>query len=309
MKNNESQNISKFTPFEYIFNMEDLRFIFVTVNKFNHGPYMPLEVADSQESISLLHSHHFYELFFCEKGCLEIYTEGEKTKIPEGHMLCISPNIQHSSKNSGNSVIYNVRFIIKHNHTKSDFPIYQILKKHLSESYICFKPASETAQAVKRLHGISEGVESASKYTIMRHIYDFVPLLISDMTESKLSQTVLHRSVFAGTPSREYQLSLTINANFYKNITLKYIADTLYLSERQTARLIYDHYGASFTEVIRDFRMKRAAKLLRESNEPITAVAAAVGYGSVKGFYNTFKKYFGCLPLEYRKNPPEGIKP
>lgn len=60
-------------------------------------------------------------------------------------------------------------------------------------------------------------------------------------------------------------------------------------------------YGTSLAAHIKEHRMEQAAKLLRESDLSIAAVAQAVGYDSQSKFTAAFKEHFALLPSAYRK--------
>jgi AraC-like DNA-binding protein len=49
------------------------------------------------------------------------------------------------------------------------------------------------------------------------------------------------------------------------------------------------------------WRMTVAGRLLRESDEPLVAVARQVGYGSEFAFAKAFKREFGVAPGRYRR--------
>jgi AraC-like DNA-binding protein len=49
------------------------------------------------------------------------------------------------------------------------------------------------------------------------------------------------------------------------------------------------------------WRMTLAARLLRESDAPLNAVAGRVGYGSEFAFANAFKRRYGTAPGRYRR--------
>lgn len=57
--------------------------------------------------------------------------------------------------------------------------------------------------------------------------------------------------------------------------------------------------GFSPNELIRDFRLKRAVQLLRESDLTINEVAVAVGFNDAKYFSRSFRKQFDQTPSEY----------
>ena len=60
-------------------------------------------------------------------------------------------------------------------------------------------------------------------------------------------------------------------------------------------------YGASLAAHIKEHRMEQAAKLLRETDMSIAAIAQAVGYESQGKFTAAFKHQFAALPTAYRK--------
>lgn len=51
-------------------------------------------------------------------------------------------------------------------------------------------------------------------------------------------------------------------------------------------------------------RIERAATLLRTTDEPVTAIAQAVGYGSLGTFTRTFSRLMGRTPTQHRALGP-----
>ncbi len=60
-------------------------------------------------------------------------------------------------------------------------------------------------------------------------------------------------------------------------------------------------YGTSIAAHMKQHRMERAAKLLRESSMSIAEIAQAVGYDSQSKFAAAFKAYYQVLPREFRR--------
>jgi AraC-like DNA-binding protein len=48
------------------------------------------------------------------------------------------------------------------------------------------------------------------------------------------------------------------------------------------------------------WRMTIAARLLRESDAPLTSIGRQIGYGSEFAFANAFKRQYGVSPGRYR---------
>jgi AraC-like DNA-binding protein len=59
-------------------------------------------------------------------------------------------------------------------------------------------------------------------------------------------------------------------------------------------------YGMTVFEWLREQRLGHAAKLLGESNRPISEIATTVGYSSLQGLANAFKQRFELSPSSYR---------
>lgn len=61
-------------------------------------------------------------------------------------------------------------------------------------------------------------------------------------------------------------------------------------------------YGTSIAAHMKEHRMEKAAKLLRETRLSIAEIAESVGYDSQSRFTAAFKEYSGKLPRDYRNN-------
>ena len=59
--------------------------------------------------------------------------------------------------------------------------------------------------------------------------------------------------------------------------------------------------GLTPSEFIRNFRLKRAAQLLRSTTKPVTEVAMLVGFSTGSNFTRCFLKEYGMPPSDYRK--------
>ncbi|MBK9263221.1 MAG: helix-turn-helix domain-containing protein [Polyangiaceae bacterium] len=79
------------------------------------------------------------------------------------------------------------------------------------------------------------------------------------------------------------------------------IADRLGIGERQLRRLFRRHLGASPVAVAQTRRVLLAKQLIHETRLPMTDVALASGFGSVRRFNETFQQLYGCPPSELRR--------
>ena len=85
------------------------------------------------------------------------------------------------------------------------------------------------------------------------------------------------------------------------DISLGELAQKIFTSPKNVARIISTAYGKSFNELKLELKMRNAKKMLRESDTPISKIAEQIGYTTCRGFLSAFAKYEGITPGEYRK--------
>ncbi len=87
--------------------------------------------------------------------------------------------------------------------------------------------------------------------------------------------------------------------------SIEQLAEKLGVSDRHLRRLFCEHVGASPIEVAASKRLHLAKQLIVDSNMPITEVAFASGYQSVRRFNEAFKHTFKVAPSSARKDRSE----
>lgn len=122
---------------------------------------------------------------------------------------------------------------------------------------------------------------------------------------------VLHRE----DPPREensnvlgQRIKTYIDAHYAEDICLQSIADSLGASPYYLAHVFKGMTGYSPLQYIVRRRIGEAQTLLIETDEPVTRIAAAVGYGNPSQFNLQFAKNVGMTPREYRRGYIAGQK-
>ena len=90
--------------------------------------------------------------------------------------------------------------------------------------------------------------------------------------------------------------------NNLKTANVKEVAAHLKYSVIYSGSLVKKLTGQTFTSLLQERRCMRAAKLLRETDLPISEIIAFVGYENESFFRRKFCEKYGVNPLEYRKN-------
>lgn len=92
-----------------------------------------------------------------------------------------------------------------------------------------------------------------------------------------------------------------IEQYYFNELSLETIADFAHVSPQHLCRLFQKHMKMRPTNYINLTRIKVSKWLLHGSNKTIAEIAEEVGYNSPYYYTNTFKKYENMSPSAYRK--------
>lgn len=84
------------------------------------------------------------------------------------------------------------------------------------------------------------------------------------------------------------------------NLTLESVGDALFVSTSHLSRAFKTHVGKSFSDYLREIRLKHACLLLEKSDMTVEAIIDACGLRDVPSFYRAFNNYKGMTPIQYR---------
>ena len=86
-----------------------------------------------------------------------------------------------------------------------------------------------------------------------------------------------------------------------QRITIEELSRQYLINTAALKRVFKDVYGMPVAAYMKQFRIKKAAQMLRTGDASIADVARSVGYESQSKFTAAFKDQYGCLPTMYRK--------
>lgn len=159
-------------------------------------------------------------------------------------------------------------------------------------------------------HALSNGSEaSAAAYVGIKYeekIYWGVGI-DSDIIKSSVSALVVAvNKLLISEKKSEIMKDMMIRImnfiqNNYTNVTLDMLAEEFHFTKPYMSKYISINAGKTFSEIVRDIRMKKACELLKSSRISVEMVAARVGYPSAEHFNRLFRKKYGVTPMQYRK--------
>jgi two-component system response regulator YesN len=93
-----------------------------------------------------------------------------------------------------------------------------------------------------------------------------------------------------------------LEENYCNPLTLRQVADSVYVSPFYISRLFSRQLGKTMTDYLNGIRIKNACELLRDVEYKIYQVGEMVGIPDAHYFSRLFKKHTGMTPSEYRNS-------
>jgi AraC-like DNA-binding protein len=93
-----------------------------------------------------------------------------------------------------------------------------------------------------------------------------------------------------------------IMTNLEEDLSLEFIAEKVFLSPKYISRIFKEEKGINITQFITDSKLKKAAKLLIETNISLDELIKQIGFSSSNYFIKKFKEKYSITPVQYRRN-------
>ena len=82
--------------------------------------------------------------------------------------------------------------------------------------------------------------------------------------------------------------------------TLELLAGKCLMSRTTFAKRFQQAFGRPAMDFVREVRLRGAARLLKQTQDPIKTIASRMGYASRSNFTHAFSEFFGMAPTEFR---------
>ncbi len=96
-----------------------------------------------------------------------------------------------------------------------------------------------------------------------------------------------------------------VQQNFQREIDVADVVRHIGIDRSHFSRVFRRSEGISLREFLIRTRMDRARRLIEETDLPMRAVAASVGYAAYPSFERRYRSHFGCAPSETRSTQAE----
>lgn len=252
-----------------------------------------------------IHSHKNFELNYISSGSGRRIVGNHISSYTPGDLVLLGPNISHCWEVLEVDKTSDPECIVTHfyeNIISSDFfnipeleEVIELLK--MADSGILFKgPKTEKVAALLKkmvdLKGLERYIELLKVFNLLLHIEnrEFLALPSSLPTSYDKDREQIDKIY-------EY-----VFQNIQEGINLKDASKLVYMEPSSFCRYFKKKTNQTFMEYVKSVRIGIAAKLLAETDKPITHICYECGYNNLANFNYYFKVIMGKTPSEYRKD-------
>ncbi len=244
---------------------------------------------DEKDWQSVLHTHHFTELFFVVNGEGTFLFHKEKYHIKTGDLVIIPPYMEHTEQSiKGTPLEYYV----------------------IGMDGVSFQPAGEQT-CVQVFCNFSNKSLIADLFAQM--LYEVrTPSYGSDkicqnLLEILILRIVRYKHVIPVPLTSAYmtkecaRIKEYLDINYSKQITLDTLTDLTHMNKYYMAHSFAKYTGQSPIHYLNHRRMEAACTLLKDTDQSISSISSSVGFSSQSYFTQAFRKRYGMTPIKYRQ--------
>ncbi len=254
---------------------------------------MPIIIGLHNISEEPRHWHNRIEIFLVLSGNLTFIVESETFHLSEDDIILINSNQVHEIVSQDNVTVVlqiNYGFFKKWLDESSFFHCNSTIY-HNTSKYV------ELKRIIAQLIYVNYNDTEQNDLLTISLAYQIVLELIKNFRgfdQNQLSQNSKHLQ-------RLRTIIQYLNTNYMENITLEQIAEKEFLSPSYFSHFFKINMGVSFFNYLTGIRMNHAVNDLITTNLTMEQIAANNGFANSRYFVDCFKKKYGMLPKEYRK--------
>lgn len=242
-----------------------------------------------------MHFHQDIEILYILDGTLEIEYEEGSHFLNTDQFILVNSNVRHSYHTEKELLLGSL------------FIDYTMLTEIFGGEQLVFwcNSAEERSESYEKMryyirqifnyYQTTEGQGIVLKNSIY---YQLLYLITTDFIVKKGMRQ--YDSLRGMQDERMNEIMSFIMSNYREPITLKELADRLYLSHTYLSKYIKNNFGMSFLKLLNNIRLEHAVSDLLYTDKTVLKIAMENGFPNQAGFNNAFREIYHTTPAEYR---------
>ena len=247
-----------------------------------------------------LHWHTFYEVEFAIAGTSIQKVNGYIYQQEPGFLSIMTPNDFHSINSIDGSFIKYKKFIFSEDFISPD--IISILKSRKKPCIIQVPPHKQP--------DFHRYFDLINEYTNNMEQNQITIITIKKLAETVCAEAFLLDSTAGANSSvlpifeRDadlHKITKYVDENFHTSIKIRDVAKIVCQSESSFSHYFKNKFGLSFSEYLKNYRLKFATTLLISTGKSIAEICELSGFSSITFFNRAFKDFYNLTPSQFRK--------
>lgn len=245
------------------------------------------------------HYHPEYELTYIIKGNGHRLVGNSYEHYSDGDLVLLGSNLPHTW--SGKS----------EDDTNSEAIVIQF-----SAAFIMpFLGFNESTTIKNMLDNADRGISFERDDLIVSKIIDLIEAtgvdrilklisILDDLSQKQsqgIASNTFHNIVSRKNELRINKVCVFIQNNFNDKITLKQVADLIYLTESNFCKFFKKATGKTYSDYLNEIRINETCRLLMQSEKAISQISYECGFETLSYFNRVFYNKKGVTPSVYRK--------
>ena len=254
------------------------------------------------------HNHDSLEILFLREGVMEVRLDGQPYRLHAGDAVVVNPYVSHTAlfvPDEDERAFYDCLMLEPSQYALGfSQSLFDTLLDEVRQGIMRFAPfwsaqsentsqLTETLSKIKLLFDTSDDGSAVLEAELMSEIYRLLSLLSASAQKPPIDSSCSRDLAFIRS------VGAYVEKNFAGPISGTDLCAELGFSRRNFTRLFRQSFGTTFTDYLREYRIRRAADDFRGSGLPVPEIVAAVGFTDYCYFSRSFKSIIGIPPARY----------
>lgn len=278
----------------------------VNLNIHTDFPYLVLDVVNDESyprnpGFQVMHWHEDLQFIYVLEGAVEVRTLADAVEAQAGEGLFINKNVVHYVGRRGpchyNSFLFPEYFLEFY----AGSPAKAFVEDAVENAQLPFIRFAQRkgwqGEVLALLRQLARLEGERTEY----YPYEVLVRLSSLWLLLRKNMSVPPKKKESTLELRMQKMLRYIEEHYAEELALADLAASASVSKSECARCFKLSLGTTPFRYLMEFRLSRAARLLKTTDEPVGNIAAAVGFHELSHFGKCFREKTGYSPRAYRE--------
>lgn len=250
-----------------------------------------------------LHEHPVHEIYYIDNGWIIFECGGKIHELHSGDIFTIKAHMSHRVQKCSNDLSrFHIRFQFVNDSLNSG-NVFSSAHIGPTSGY-----CGEIRDLIRKIRSFD--IDAITKYSLCR-LRAYLGILFSyifEYIESNPDRNSDDCKNSIGQYNRLIMFAMIDDFfadRYSQSPSIDELAQILKYSRIQTQRIIHEYYGLTFSQKLRETRIRFAKQFLSGTNMTIDEIAEKCGYKTRQGFESAFVKVTSMTPNKFRHSDSE----